>query len=718
MKKRFSCGHQNKHTVLVTVYAYLLTLLLAPLFASCACSSNPQVVYKDEYPYFMALKAADSNNEQEAIRFFTAGRKKSNELTSRKCAEALTQLGTVKERLEACKYVMAHWHDDAALEAVCTELEREGEYAQIIAYTDSIDSATANNNVVRLRLSALYAKADSRFANEAFIWMTRRALSSHHLELYNRYIATETRADDASPLSLQQQIMAYRVLVYRRSYVTAYNQIPDLLELCDDNQLDTLPLIISDMGKAAMYGSLDFYNAARIFDRIVRRTAGEAAFYANFYAGRLYDKAGRYPSYAVNRFIAAMDASATENQYDNALWYLLNTQLRTSTEEVLAALTRFGGSWHNAAYFDDFFESLSVLLISHHDWQDFYNVWKVIDSTASEETACKYAYISGRLVEEGLAEKGADAPTKLAVAAFSRVLNGSSSLYYKVCALERMNILDESVIESALCTATAHELQHSNEDAERFLAACAAFGFPQKIYSEWLQHRDQLRTENATQLSQFLRDCAANDNAYGVQSLRIASRALLNATEKTNRTLLALNFPRLYADFVQKNAQEQQIDEPLLYALIRSESFFDAGVSSISGAKGLTQLMDATASDIAKKLHVDSYDILDAETNIRFGSFYLKELLDRTDGLALIAIFAYNAGLTNVRRWVRQTNSDWLMSYRSRHPQTGMPPDLFLETLPFAETREYGRKIVSAASLYSWLYYKQNPAETVRALMQ
>ena len=215
-----------------------------------------------------------------------------------------------------------------------------------------------------------------------------------------------------------------------------------------------------------------------------------------------------------------------------------------------------------------------------------------------------------------------------------------------------------------------------------------------------------------------MNQCTAIDDRYGVQSLRIASYAYSHGDSKLTRELLSLDFPRLYGDYVSAAVEENAIDEALLYALIRSESFFDADVASVSGAQGLTQLMEATASDVARKLHVSDYDILDPKTNIRFGSFYLQELMQRTDRLPLLAIFAYNAGLTNVRRWVQQARSDWLMSNRSRHAVTGISPDLFLETLPFSETREYGRKIVSAAAIYGWLYYNRLPGETVRMLMQ
>ena len=790
----------------------LAALCILQLCSSCNGSSNPQRRFKDESPYFMALRAADANDERTAIRLFTEGRKKGTSLTSRRCAEALTQLGNVTERLDACRYLIANWNDDLALVTACTEFERNNELSLIIASTDGIDLATANNELVRLRMNALFAKGDSRFESEAYRWMMSRALSASHLEVYSKYLEPLTRPQEAeapvplltqeqvaqrianfaseadstaaraaadaavaliSPaaaaeqrasqtgaaesadrsLSLQQRFLKYRVEVYRRSYALPYKEINSVLQLCEDGGEPLPPLLVSDMGKAALYGTGDSYGAARLFDRIAARlykrviaanetkaadatttdmsgtsadaameeiqAANTALFYANFYAGRLYDKAGHYPSYMTSRFKSAMEASTDGTQYDNALWYLLNAQLRGDPAGVISSLKTYSGTWHDPAYFDDFFESLSVLLISHHQWQDFYDVWLVIDKSASEETACKYAYLAGRLLEEGLARDADNPPTRQAVAAFTRVLSGGAALYYKVCALERMNILDDDVIESALCDPTVSaDGRTFDAGAEAFIAACASFGFPQRIYDEWLHYRDNLHTAAALQAGQFLSQCGQYDTRYNVQSLRIASRAKEYAYERIPRELLALDFPRFYADIVSPAAAENEVTEALLYALIRSESFFDPDVSSHSGAQGLTQLMLATANDVARKLKVDDYDILDPATNVRFGAYYLGELMGRVDGLPLLAIFAYNAGLTNVRRWVRQTRSDWLMSYRSRHAATGISPDLFLETLPFTETREYGRKIVSAAALYGWLYYDTPPSETVRALMQ
>ena len=698
----------------------------------------------------MALHAADRNDEKEAIRLFKDGLKKGNEETRRRCAEALTRLGNMKERVDASVYLVSQWSDDAALLVACTELDKDNEFSRVILYTESIDILTAPNELVKLRMNAMLKKNDSRFEDDLFNWILNRPLSSDHTEMYERYLnfiaesqEKDAVADDAKetteigfaenspikPISLEEpseepvlplrrQLMDYRVLVQRRRYYAAFNQIQKLFGLCKEQDAEIPPLILSDMGKAALYGTTDYYAAAVQFDRIARQLEGEAQFFASFYAGRLYDKTGRYPGQAISRFKNAMEATAVDTRYDNALWYLLNTQLRISTDDIIVSLKNYCSTMHDKSYFDDFFESLSVLLLSHQKWQDFYNVWQIIEGKASEAVFCKYAYIAGRLLEDGLIRNDTGLQIREAVSAFTRVLSGGASLYYKVLALERLNVTDKEFIETTLCAPVSERTIAVNADAQRLLAGYAAFGFPQKIYSEWLFHRKSVGIESSMEASQFLSDCGSFNRNFYVQSLRIAYRQKNNATEKIPHHLLELTYPRFYSDLVQTAAAENDLAEYLLYALIHSESFFDADISSPAGAQGLTQLMESTAADIARKLRVTDYNILDPAVNTKLGAFYLKELIERTDSATMLALFAYNAGLTNVREWVRIAKRDWRETGKQPHRITGISMDLFLETLPYAETREYGRKLVASAALYGYLYYNKNPAEVVRELME
>ena len=153
------------------------------------------------------------------------------------------------------------------------------------------------------------------------------------------------------------------------------------------------------------------------------------------------------------------------------------------------------------------------------------------------------------------------------------------------------------------------------------------------------------------------------------------------------------------------------MQEEIMYALIRTESFFDANIKSSAGAIGLTQLMIPTATDIARKLRIPEYSLENPEQNIQFGTYYISELIHRLDGNVLPAFFSYNAGITRVRRWLKTSKIEF-------NNTQSLPIDLFLETVPYEETRGYGRKLIAAASLYGWLYYNKSVYEVVSDIVE
>ena len=120
---------------------------------------------------------------------------------------------------------------------------------------------------------------------------------------------------------------------------------------------------------------------------------------------------------------------------------------------------------------------------------------------------------------------------------------------------------------------------------------------------------------------------------------------------------------------------------------------------------GLTQLMPATAEEMAGRIRrrsgpdymrrentVPGLDLTDPETNIHIGAFYLGYLTERFEN-TLLALLAYNGGMNRIRRW---------------RAASTLPVDLFLETIEFSETREYGRKVMAAAFVYRELYYSDD----------
>ena len=112
--------------------------------------------------------------------------------------------------------------------------------------------------------------------------------------------------------------------------------------------------------------------------------------------------------------------------------------------------------------------------------------------------------------------------------------------------------------------------------------------------------------------------------------------------------------------------------------------------------------MPLTAGDVAKKLKIKEYDLLDPKTSITFGAYYLGELTNRLDGNILLALLSYNGGIENVRKWKRQNPS--------------LPIDIFLETVPFEETRNYGRKLIKSSVLYGMIYYQLSPEEIISTI--
>ncbi len=156
--------------------------------------------------------------------------------------------------------------------------------------------------------------------------------------------------------------------------------------------------------------------------------------------------------------------------------------------------------------------------------------------------------------------------------------------------------------------------------------------------------------------------------------------------------VLPLIYPLAYGDIIKEVAKETELDPFLLLALIRQESMFQKDAVSIAGAMGLMQLMPATAKTVAKKegIRLNSHrELFHPEINIRLGAVYLKKLIEEFQSLP-VALAAYNAGEHRVKTWLNS------YSYRAM--------DEFIEDIPFAETRNYTKKVIFNYFQYRTLY--------------
>ncbi len=166
-------------------------------------------------------------------------------------------------------------------------------------------------------------------------------------------------------------------------------------------------------------------------------------------------------------------------------------------------------------------------------------------------------------------------------------------------------------------------------------------------------------------------------------------RAISTAERTREAHSVDLRYITPYRDLAEAFAQEQKLDVAWVYGLMRQESRFIEYARSRVGAGGLMQIMPGTARWIGQQTgasHKTVRKVGQPETNIRFGTWYLKKLYTGLDQSAVLATAAYNAGPGRARKW--QSNS-------------ALEGAIYVETIPFLETRQYVKKVLANAMFYA-----------------
>ncbi len=153
----------------------------------------------------------------------------------------------------------------------------------------------------------------------------------------------------------------------------------------------------------------------------------------------------------------------------------------------------------------------------------------------------------------------------------------------------------------------------------------------------------------------------------------------------------AMLYPDAFSDVITRSALTHDVEPTLVSAVIRQESIFDPRIVSPVGAIGLMQIMPATGREIARDLgeHFIADSLYVANVNIRYGSYYVKKLLNRFDGNIVLALAGYNGGPHNAARWYERNK--------------GQEFDLFIENIGYTETRGYVKRVLSNYWTYNRL---------------
>lgn len=161
---------------------------------------------------------------------------------------------------------------------------------------------------------------------------------------------------------------------------------------------------------------------------------------------------------------------------------------------------------------------------------------------------------------------------------------------------------------------------------------------------------------------------------------------------KIDNIVMKKIYPLKYSEYVEKYAEEYNMDKYMVYAIIKAESNFDENAKSASNAIGLMQIMKTTAIETANKmgLKVTEKDLFKPELNINIGLKYFTYLLNKYNNNYQLAIIAYNAGIGNVDNWIKN----------GIIKEDGTD----IENVPFKETNNYVRKTLRDYKIYKELY--------------
>lgn len=255
-----------------------------------------------------------------------------------------------------------------------------------------------------------------------------------------------------------------------------------------------------------------------------------------------------------------------------------------------------------------------------------------------------------------------------ALSAFQRAAQGHD--FYAFIAADRLHLPYALPARPAALDNEARQ-KLSQLPAIQRIQALYRINEPSLALSEWQWLLKNASPEQRRQYALY----AQEQRWYNLTVAAALDRRIWDAIE--------LRFPLAYPEMFNRWAATRQLDTYLLMGVARRESAYNPVIQSSAGARGLMQVMPATAKHVSRKEGIPYAgvgDLNDPDTNLALGSAYLRSLLDRYQGNRIAAVAAYNAGPNRVDRWL--STSD-------------LPFDLFIEQIPFKETREYVLAVLS-----------------------
>ncbi|MDX1915818.1 MAG: transglycosylase SLT domain-containing protein [Methylophilus sp.] len=409
------------------------------------------------------------------------------------------------------------------------------------------------------------------------------------------------------------------------------------------------------------------------------------------------------------QLVLSKKSVSTSNRYGRALYLLALTQLaKTDSIQALAMFKKLE-QYFNAQEKSDFYGKLALNAAKRHEPQAYDWFQLAENSTLSKEEFEWYARSALRRTDwNALSEVIALMPPDQADEPVWR--------YWKARAYKAQNkMLEANSIFAPLSTERHYYGWLAQEELESSMSASPDFYVPTHAEVDAFAKLDQVKRADALQRLDLVWEskmewASAIDGFDDRQLLAAAAYAsrkkwfdisVMTADKTKELHNYDLRYPTPYRDLINTATKDKNIDEAWVYGIVRQESRFMHYAKSHVGASGLMQLMPATAKWIAKKVGFQAYNngmIHELDTNITLGTAYMKSMLDQFNGQETMTTAGYNAGPSRAKKWMGEV------------PLEGA---IYAETIPFDETRDYVKKVMSNAHLYSQrLGLKSMPLKT------
>jgi soluble lytic murein transglycosylase len=357
---------------------------------------------------------------------------------------------------------------------------------------------------------------------------------------------------------------------------------------------------------------------------------------------------------------------------------------------------------------EDTSESFFYLIWPHLINKDYKAMKAVIDKNNLEKSFEKFDsklqyWIAYAFLKTGDVKKG--------TAFFNKIISTSPYSFYSIISLKELATLNKGVVSDAEILSklisrdepaeySLDKTSNNLKDSLKRLAVWNKIG-NERFATLELRYVQSLSKDDTFKEPEFAKSVTPqahkefliinlirllNTQKRYITSFKVFQDSLEQNSLSLNYKLIKFIFPLNYIDLIKKNSEN--LDPLIVISLIRQESAFNPEAKSGVGAKGLMQLMPATAKRFNKKVRVSHLG--NPEINVAIGSRYLRQLIARFDGNLIFALASYNAGENRIDRWRKEI-------FRNDDPLST------IESIPFEETRNYVKLIYRNNFFYSLL---------------